>query len=89
MKRRSLLAAMTVALLPGLALAHGPTRQKVTVTAEVAAEPAEVWAGIGNFQDMSWHPAVHSSTGENGNQIDATRILTLAEENGPTIAEIL
>ncbi|MEL6242225.1 MAG: SRPBCC family protein [Pseudomonadota bacterium] len=89
MKRRSLLAAMTVALLPGLALAHGPTRQKVTVTAEVAAEPAEVWAGIGNFQDMSWHPAVHSSTGEYGNQIDATRILTLAEENGPTIAEIL
>lgn len=89
MKRRTLLAAMTVALMPGLALAHGPTRQKVTITVEVAAEPAEVWAGIGNFQDMSWHPAVHSSTGENGNEIDATRILTLAEANGPTIAETL
>jgi len=89
MKRRTLLVAVIAALMPGLALAHGPTRQKVTVTTEVAAEPAEVWAAIGNFQDMSWHPAVHSSTGENGSEIDATRILTLAEENGPTIAEIL
>ena len=89
MKRRTLLAAMTLALVPGIALAHGPTRQKVTLTTEVAADPATVWAGIGNFQDMSWHPAVHSSTGENGNEIDATRVLTLGEEGGPTIAEIL
>ena len=70
-------------------MAHGPTRQKVTLTAEVAADPAEVWAAIGNFQDMSWHPAVFSTTGENGNAIDATRLLTLAEENGPTIDEVL
>jgi carbon monoxide dehydrogenase subunit G len=80
---------MTLALVPGLALAHGPTRQKVTLTTEVAADPATVWAGIGNFQDMSWHPAVHSSTGENGNEIDATRVLTLGEDDGPTIAEVL
>jgi carbon monoxide dehydrogenase subunit G len=89
MKRRTLLAAMGLALLPSLALAHGPTRQKVTLTTEVAADPADVWAAIGNFQDMSWHPAVHSSTGENGNAIDATRLLTLGQDGGPTIAEIL
>jgi carbon monoxide dehydrogenase subunit G len=89
MIRRTLLATMALALMPGFALAHGPTRQKVTVTAEVAADPATVWAAIGNFQDMSWHPAVHSSTGENGNAIDATRILTLGEDGGPTIAEVL
>lgn len=90
MKKRSFLAACTAAaLIPGLALAHGPTRQKLTLTTEVAAEPAEVWAVIGDFQDMSWHPAVFSSTGENGNDIDATRVLTLGAEGGPTISEIL
>jgi hypothetical protein len=74
---------------PGMALAHGPTRQKVTLTAEVAAEPADVWSVIGNFQDMSWHPAVHAATGENGNAIDATRVLTLGVADGPTISEVL
>jgi hypothetical protein len=78
-----------VGLLASPASAHGPTRQKVTLTTEVAADPAEVWDVIGNFQDMSWHPAVHSSTGENGNAIDATRVLTLGEDGGPTISEIL
>ncbi len=90
MKRRIFLTVGALAaLVPSALLAHGPTRQKVTVTAEVAAEPADVWAAIGNFQDMSWHPAVHSTTGENGNDIDATRVLTLGEEGGPTISEVL
>ena len=89
MKRRMVLAAACLALVPSFAIGHGPTRQKVTLTTEVAAEPAEVWAAIGNFQDMSWHPAVHSSSGAGGNDIDATRVLTLGEAGGPTIDEIL
>jgi carbon monoxide dehydrogenase subunit G len=90
MKRRSFIGlACLAATLPAVAFAHGPTRQKVTMTTELAAEPAEVWAVIGNFQDMSWHPAVHASEGENGNEIDATRVLTLGEAGGPTISEIL
>ena len=84
-----LIAILIGIIVPAMALAHGPTRQKVTLTAEIPAPPAEVWAVIGNFQDMSWHPAVHSSTGENGNNIDATRVLTLGAEGGPTISEIL
>ena len=56
MKRRLLLIAGAALLVPGMALAHGPTRQKTTLTTEVAAEPAAVWEVIGNFQDMSWHP---------------------------------
>ncbi|KMK65482.1 SRPBCC family protein [Puniceibacterium sp. IMCC21224] len=76
-------------VLPELAFAHGPTRQKVTLNTIVAAEPAAVWEVIGNFQDMSWHPAVFSSIGEGGNDIDATRVLTLGAEGGPTISEIL
>ncbi|MEX0317190.1 MAG: SRPBCC family protein [Ruegeria sp.] len=89
MIRRTFLAALGLALFPAWALAHGPTRQKITLTAEVAAAPDEVWAAIGDFQDMSWHPAVHATTGENGNDIDATRVLTLGEEGGPTISEVL
>lgn len=76
-------------MFPVVAAAHGPTRQKVTLTTEVAADPAAVWEAIGNFQDMSWHPAVFSLTGENGNEIDATRLLVLGGEGGPTIAEVL
>ena len=87
------LYAACVALLAVLVAvptqAHGPTRQKITVTTTVAAPPAEVWAAIGNFQDMSWHPAVHSSMGQGGNAIDATRVLTLGQDGGPTIAEVL
>ncbi|ETX29581.1 SRPBCC family protein [Roseivivax isoporae] len=90
MRRRLFMgAAALAALLPAAVLAHGPTRQKVTVTAEVAAEPAEVWAKIGDFQDLTWHPAVHSQTGEGGNEVGATRLLVLGEDGGPTIAEEL
>ncbi len=55
-----LIAALSM-LLTSLFLAtssqaHGPTRQKFALTTEVPAAPADVWAVIGNFQDMSWHP---------------------------------
>ncbi|MFY0632751.1 MAG: SRPBCC family protein [Vannielia sp.] len=89
MKRRALILAIGLLALPGVAMAHGPTRQKVTLTMEVPAAPAEVWEVIGNFQDMSWHPAVFSTTGEGGNEIDATRRLVLGEEGGGTIDEVL
>lgn len=89
MKRRTFLAATAAAVVPAVVRAHGPTRQKVTLTAEVAAPPDEVWAAIGNFDDMSWHPAVFSTEGNGGNAIDATRLLTLGQEGGPTIAEVL
>ncbi len=77
------------ALVPATAMAHGPTRQKVTLSTEVPASPEEVWAVIGNFQDMSWHPAVAATDGEGGNAIDATRVLHLGAPDGPTISEVL
>lgn len=89
MRLLTVLAAFCAVMIAIPADAHGPTRQKVTVKTTVAAPPAEVWAAIGNFQDMSWHPAVHGSTGEGGNAIDATRVLTLGDAGGPTIDEVL
>lgn len=85
----TILTLLAGLILPAVAQAHGPTRQKVTLTTEVAAAPAEVWAVIGNFQDMSWHPAVFSTAGDGGNELEATRLLTLGAEDGPTIAEVL
>ncbi len=73
-------AALCVAALLTLSTtiaAHGPTRQKVIVETQIAAEPDTVWRKIGNFQDMSWHPAVQSVAGKGGSSVGATRTLTL------------
>ncbi len=85
----ALVAALALALpfVASSADAHGPTRKKVTETIEINAPPEKVWAAIGNFQDMSWHPAVASQTGQGDNAIDATRVLTL--QGGGTIDEVL
>ena len=69
--------------------AHGPSRQKVTLEIKLDATPEEVWAVIGNFQDMSWHPAVAATSGTGGNDPEATRVLSLGAADGPTISEML
>ena len=59
MKMSALASAVlstVLAVAPLAAEAHGPTRQKVTETVEIAAPPEKVWAVVGDFQDMSWHP---------------------------------
>lgn len=66
-----------VCLMPLAASAHGPTRQKVVETVEINAPADKVWAAIGNFQDMSWHPAIKKTEGTGGNDVGATRTLTL------------
>ena len=84
------LLSILLLLVPAMALAHGPSRQKVDMSVDVKAPPAEVWAVIGNFQDMSWLPAVISTTGENGNEPEkATRVLTLGKDGGPQVHETL
>jgi hypothetical protein len=72
-----LLASFLVALsfLPGIASAHGPSRQKVVETIEINAPADKVWAVVGNFGDMSWHPAF-AKTEATGNEVGATRVLT-------------
>ncbi len=87
MLKRLALVAVLAGLAPILAEAHGPTRQKVTETIEINAPADKVWAVIGNFQDMSWHPAFAKTEGAGGNEPGATRKLTLA--NGATIDEKL
>jgi hypothetical protein len=88
--RRAMCAALAVLApltLAVPALAHGPTRQKVQSQIEINAPIEKVWAVIGNFQDMSWHPAVAKTEGSGGNEPGATRVLTL--QSGGTISEKL
>ncbi|MGY3615379.1 SRPBCC family protein [Bradyrhizobium sp. USDA 10063] len=80
-------AAVAALAVVGAAWAHGPTRQKVRESIEISAPPAKVWATIGNFQDMNWLQPVSKTEGEKGNEIGATRRLTLA--SGGTIDEEL
>src|SRR5262245_49895636 len=77
--------AATAAFAPSWA--HGPTRQKVRESIEINVPQAKVWAAIGNFQDMSWLAPVTKTEGEKGNEIGATRRLTLT--GGATVDEEL
>ena len=80
-------ALMALLILPNLALAHGPTRQKVTETVEVNAPPAKVWERIKEFNDVSWHPDVAKTEGAAGNTVETARLVTL--KNGGEMAESL
>ncbi|PZQ51457.1 MAG: hypothetical protein DI556_04655 [Rhodovulum sulfidophilum] len=82
-------ALAVVALAPVAASAHGPVRQKVEQTVEIAAPPETVWAKIGHFNDMSWLPGIFSTEADKGDEIGSVRTLTLANADGPKIVEVL
>jgi hypothetical protein len=85
--RRALIVA-ALSLIPALAFAHGPSRQKVVEKIDIDAPPAKVWAIVSNFGDMSWLPGVAKTEATGGNTPDqAKRKLTLG--NGGTIEETL
>ncbi len=79
---------MWLAIAAGLVMArpaacHGPTRQKLELSVDVAAPPAQVWAVVGNFHDLSWVPAVAKVEGAGGNDPDtAKRNVTLKAGGG-------
>ena len=73
------LSLVSAGLATAPALAHGPSRQKVVEKIEIDAPADKVWAIVGNFQDMSWHPAVAKTEGTGGNDVGAKRTLTLKD----------
>jgi hypothetical protein len=87
MLKRLAIAVAILGSLPVVAWAHGPSRQKVTESIEINAPVDKVWAAVGNFQDMSWHPAIAKTEGTGGNDVNATRKLTL--KSGGIIEEQL
>ena len=87
MLRTTLAALALFAAMPLAAHAHGPTRQKVVQSIDINAPADKVWAVIGNFQDMSWHPAIAKAEGSGDSAAGAKRKLTL--KSGGTIDEAL
>jgi hypothetical protein len=59
---------------------------QVMETVKLGAPPAKVWARIGNFSDMSWHPAVKSTKATDGDKVGSQRSLDLG---GPILVESL
>lgn len=77
-QRLSLFTAfLALTIFASLALAHGPTRQKVTENIEIDASAKDVWAIIGDFGNADWLPMVESTEGEGGSEKDAKRTLIL------------
>lgn len=79
--------ALTAAFC-GTALAHGPTRQKVTETVTIDAPAEKVWGIVRNFDALKdWHPAVAESPADKGNAEGSVRQLKL--KNGGALTETL
>ena len=75
-------------LLPQVAQAHGPSRQKVTQKIEIDASPEKVWAAIGDFADMSWLPIVEKTEATDGN-IPGKALRKLILKGGGQVEESL
>lgn len=79
---------MALMLAASVALAHGPTRQKVVESIQVDVAPDVAWAQIKDFNGMpSWHPAIESSTATDGNNVGSVRTLVL--KGGAKVVEEL
>lgn len=85
--RVALAALLALCLAAGMAAAHGPSRQKVTQSVVLNATPAEVWAVIGQFGDLSWYPRARSVQGPAEVAKGAQRVVVWA--NGETTTEEL
>ena len=80
------LAALTLA--SSVALAHGPTRQKVVEKITIDAPADAVWAQIKDFDALAkWHPAVAESPADKGNTEGSVR--TIKIKGGGSLVESL
>lgn len=87
-RRAALLSLLSPLLLPGMATAHGPTRQKVVEQIGINTPATAVWARIRNFDALkAWHPAVADSPADKGNDEGSVRILKL--QGGGALTEVL
>jgi uncharacterized protein YndB with AHSA1/START domain len=88
MNVRWLATLLCAAAFCGSALAHGPTRQKVTETVTIDAPADKVWGLIKNFDALAtWHPAVEASPADKGNAEGSVRQLKL--KGGGALTETL
>jgi mxaD protein len=87
MKKIILFISVVLFFFSSIASAHGPVRQKVEEEITINAPAGKVWAIIKDFGDLSWLPAIKSTSIQGGNVKGAIRVLTL--KDGGTITEEL
>jgi uncharacterized protein YndB with AHSA1/START domain len=88
--RSSLLFFLLLLVVTTPALAHGPSRQKVTKDVTINAPAAKVWGIIADFCAIAkWHPAIASCKNSKGNIVGAQRTLRVGAADGPQILEEL
>jgi Polyketide cyclase / dehydrase and lipid transport len=75
-------------LVPVLAFAHGPSRQKALVTMEVHASPTEVWAIVSDFCSITnWNSMVKTCNASQGSEKGSVR--TIEYDTGEKVTEKL
>lgn len=75
-------------LVPGLVLAHGPARVKVSKSIEINASADKVWSLISDYCSIKdWHPDISECNADKGSEPESVREITLA--NGEVIKEKL
>ena len=84
---KNLVRGLALICLTVLAVAPASAAElKVVKDVTIAASPDKVWAIIQNFSDLTWHPAVKSSSATDGNNKGSVRTLDLG---GPKLIEQL
>lgn len=87
MTHKLLLAIAAWSITVPVAMAHGPTREKVSESIEINAPVDKVWALVGDYSHPEkWMPAIESTTSQ-GNEKGAVRELHI--KSGGSIKEEL
>ena len=76
------------ALLTSASLVHAATL-KVEETMELFVPPAKVWATIGNFGSLAWHPVVAGTEITRGRNNATGAVRTITTKDGAKIVEAL
>ena len=86
-------AAMLLATLsmPMAASAAIDETIRLKESIEINAPADKVWAKVGNFGDMSWHPEIAKTevTSGKADQVDATRALTFKDGGGVKLSAVI
>jgi len=72
---RNLLAIFVSIFVFGSAFAHGPSRQKVSLTVNINAPVEKVWQLISNFKEFKWNENVKDSK-TSSNEVGSERVIS-------------
>lgn len=88
MNNKASLLVATLALATALPAA-AVTPLKVLERIDIAAPPAKVWQVVRDFGDLSWHPAVASTTLDKGEKDRRGAVRTVTTKDGAKLVEEL